>query len=448
MSIFNGIITKGLVSYFDTNNPQSFLNNGENYFFKSLVKWDKSTTSDITLNDYGLTAYDIGRANHLTSTTLLSLNDSKLKIFPINSNNSTGTTQSYKYPFSTSFTSTGKVYLQLSGGGFQNYFKLEDYDWELLPYRYNNGISFESWIKIDSSTSGSTKGIFLYIGTRSENKFSTLYSGDSGYTTSNGLNLGSDHINDLEEGVYDNNIAFIINNDLKLGYKYINHTGITIENYSENSLTVGWKHIAITFKPCDIFPDEFNGGVCGDSASDSRFKINWDEIKDCLDKREGKLTFYVNGKEFWKIDCFPEQFWFKGLDTEREKQISVPFNLIWGGGSFGLKNSYHYPKLINQVSGITYLSSFTEFSANTSGFTEYSSLTYSDYSGLTYFEIDHSKDNLLIEKNFNGSFNGGISKLRIYQTSLSSEDIKLNYNQEATDFGLRQFKGGRVIYST
>jgi hypothetical protein len=420
MSVFGGIITNGLIAYFDANNPNSLKHNGQEFYVQSLVKYNKSITDNFVLDDYGLTAYDIGRANHLTATTFLTTGSNKLQLYPTNSNDQTGVTQTNLYPFFTSYTGS-KMYLTLSGGSFQNFFKLEGYNWELLPYRYNNGLTLETWIKIDSTTSSVTQnnnGIFLYLGTRAENKFSTLYSGDSGYTTYSGLTLGPDHT-DLEDGVYDNAISFVVNSELQLGYKYINSTGLTVENYSLNSLTSGWKHIAITFKPCDTYPDDFNGGICGDDKAATRFKSNWDDLVDCLDKREGQLSFYVNGRLFFKEECFPEEFWFKALNTEREKQIGVPFSITWGGGSFGLKNSYHYPS------------------------------KYAEYTGDTIFafEKDVIKDNLLIERNFDGSFFGGISTLRIYQKPLTVQEIRLNYNQEANSFGLNQFIGGRVIYT-
>ncbi len=420
MSVFGGIITNGLIAYFDANNAQSLKHNGLEFYLQSLVKYNKSITDNVVLDDYGLTAYDIGQAQHLTASTILNTSSTKLRLLPTNSNDQTGGTQSFLYPFTTAYTGS-KMYIVLSGGSFQNFFKLEGYNWELLPYRYNNGLTLETWIKIDSSTSGislGNNGVFLYLGTRGENKFSTLYSGDSGYTTYSGLTLGPDHI-DLEDSVYDNAIAFKVNSDLQLGYKYINSTGLTVENYSLNSLTAGWKHIAITFKPCDIYPDDFNGGVCGDNKAATRFKPSWDELVDCLDRREGQLSFYVNGRLFFKENCFPEEFWFKALNTEPEKQIGVPFNINWGGGTFGLRNSYHYPS------------------------------KYVVYTGDTIFafEKDFTKDNLLIEKNFDGSFFGGISTLRVYQKPLTTQEIVLNYNQEANTFGLNQFRGGRVIYT-
>ncbi len=449
MSIFGGIITQGLIAYFDVNNPQSLKYTSSELYLQSLVKWKASTTDNIDLPDYGLTAYDIGRSTHLTGSTQLFKTDNRLQLFPIKALNSTGTTlEPNTFILSTAQTST-RIYLRAQGGYLSNFFKLEDYNWELLPYRYNMGLTLETWINIDHTTSALTQdnsGLFLYMGTRAENKFSTLYSGDSGYTTSNGLPLGPDSI-DLEEGIYDNVIAFGLNSNLQLGYKYINSTGLTVENYSEGRLGSGWKHITLTFKPCTTFPDDENGGQCGLDAQSSRYKTVWSDVVDCLDRREGQLTMYVNGRPFFKEECFPEQFWFQGLNTEREKSLGVPYNLNWGGGSFGLKHSYHYaPKVLYQ-SALTESIEFVEISSSTSGFTTTSSYTQVAYSGLTYFEQDHTKDNLLIESNFQGGFFGGLSTLRVYNFPLNSEDVKLNYNLEAQSYGLRPFKGGRVIYT-
>jgi hypothetical protein len=107
---------------------------------------------------------------------------------------------------------------------------------------------------------------------------------------------------------------------------------------------------------------------------------------------------------------FPEQFWYKSLNTEKEKQIGVPYNLVWGGGSFGLKNSYHYSQGTN-------------------------------------YEKDTNKQNLIIEENFSDSFFGGISVLRIYDKPFSGNEIRHNYNEESNSFGLNPLKGGRIIYT-
>jgi len=61
----------------------------------------------------------------------------------------------------------------------------------------------------------------------------------------------------------------------------------------------------------------------------------------CADLRKGDFIIYVNGRQFWKIKEFDE-FYFRGFKNAREKQEGVPYNVSWGGGSFGLKHSYHW----------------------------------------------------------------------------------------------------------
>ena len=61
----------------------------------------------------------------------------------------------------------------------------------------------------------------------------------------------------------------------------------------------------------------------------------------CEPQRIGKLIFYINGRAIWIIHEFPE-YYFSALSNDKEKQIGVPYSISWGGGSFGLKNSWHY----------------------------------------------------------------------------------------------------------
>lgn len=54
--------------------------------------------------------------------------------------------------------------------------------------------------------------------------------------------------------------------------------------------------------------------------------------------RLGALKIYVNGKLFYVINGFEEVI-PRGLNTEKEKQLGVPFNISWGGGTQGLRES-------------------------------------------------------------------------------------------------------------
>ena len=62
---------------------------------------------------------------------------------------------------------------------------------------------------------------------------------------------------------------------------------------------------------------------------------------ECKPQRLGKLIFYVNGRAIWTIKEFPE-FYFHSFANDKEKQEGVPYSISWGGGSFGLSESWHY----------------------------------------------------------------------------------------------------------
>ena len=59
-----------------------------------------------------------------------------------------------------------------------------------------------------------------------------------------------------------------------------------------------------------------------------------------LDKeyRKGRLKIYVNGRRFFTIENF-EEIIPRGLNTDKEKQVGVPFNISWGGGTQGLREN-------------------------------------------------------------------------------------------------------------
>ena len=96
---------------------------------------------------------------------------------------------------------------------------------------------------------------------------------------------------------------------------------------------------------------------------------------------------YVNGKLKF-VDKEFNEFIAKRLNEISEKQEGVPFNISIGGGSQGLIDS------------------------------------------VTLDGPDISDLGLEIEKNFAGTFIGGISKVRFYNDSLCYCTISNNYNLE------------------
>jgi hypothetical protein len=128
------------------------------------------------------------------------------------------------------------------------------------------------------------------------------------------------------DNIKDNIISFELTQDKRIAYKLINSEGLIVTNTSDNTIPYsGWTLISITFSPYDIIP-YYNP-----------------KIENCYPSRLGELKITVNGRTFWKIKDFKE-FYFTPLKNDREKQIGVPYNISWGGGSFGLKHSWHYEK--------------------------------------------------------------------------------------------------------
>lgn len=433
LNCLNTIITDRLAINIDVTKLGSWnLNTG--LTINSLTKWNNSISDDLTLVDYGLTAFDNGRASSLNDGIVITQNDNKLSLHRIGFNNNSGGTYYNGYSItSVTGTSVGK-YFSLNGGYLQGFFKLDGYNYELLPPRYNDGITIETLVELLPQSNG----IFYYMGVRAEDKYNPFFTGEttyisgttvkyggnqtgftyqySGITTSEGNYLISDTkkfvtlsafsqpeyaetfiVDNVEqlENIANNLICFEITSNKNLKYSYVDEFGVINVNESPNTIDrVGWTLISVVFKPYDIISD----------YNPNRYL--------CYPRRKGDLMFYINGRLFWKIIDFDE-FYFNSINNDSEKQIGVPYNISWGGGSFGLKHSWHY----------------------------------SNISGNTITK-DPVKDNLFIERYFDSSFIGNIQKLRIYDIALKSDEILHNATIDArsnVNYGILISKGGRII---
>jgi hypothetical protein len=375
LQCLNGIITKNLAIDIDLSNLNSWNLNSE-FTATSLVNYKDRITSDSDLLDFGLTGFDNGRTDRLNDDIVLSTND-KFTLYRIGYNNPinslSGQTSGYSstvnyniFPITGVTTGLTGNYFNLNGGYLQGFFKLpDDFNYELFPSRYNNGITIETLLNVNINT----EGIFYLMGLRAEDKYNQSFTGETTLTSSVkkifGNNTGTiyntgatsniltsfdnvlaaidptitpndvfkdfsdsrtviDVIPNQIDNLKNNIIAFEITNDKRLGYRYINSNGLFESNVSTNKLNnLGWNIIDIVFQPYTMID-------------------NYDRtIQNCYDLRKGILIFYVNGRKFWEVQNF-EEFYFRSIDNNKEKQIGVPYNISWGGGSFGLKYSYHY----------------------------------------------------------------------------------------------------------
>jgi hypothetical protein len=122
----------------------------------------------------------------------------------------------------------------------------------------------------------------------------------------------------------------------------------------------------------------------------------------------GTLKLYVNGYKFMEIENF-EEIIPRELNTEKEKQIGVPFNLSFGGGSQGLHDHLIFSSTTTPYG--PYRQDPELFPNNI--------LSATTYSGLS--------TNILVEQNFGGTFMGGISQFRMYTEPLGSPSIQHNF---------------------
>lgn len=374
LECLNNIITNNLGINIDLSNINSWdLNTG--FTTISLNKWSNAKSDNIDLVDFGLTGFDNGRTNIMWEGITLTPNDILFSMYRVGYNdvlnpntfNYSGisaTTIFDSYSISAITTGSSGNYFMLDGGYLQGFYKLDDYNYELFPSRYNNGITIETLLYLLPDS----QGIFYMMGTRAEDKYNPYFSGElitgntiTGITTSNDNYLDSfleslirkkafsvpedsfetkfteiPQIDNLKNNV----IAFELTQDKKFAYRYINNDGLIISNKSNAIInTTGFTLISITFTPSYVFENNTEL-LCGK-------------------QRLGELSFYCNGRLFWKIKEFPE-FYFNGINNDKEKQIGIPYSISWGGGSFGLKHSWHYDYQTYEI----YTSQDTEYINN------------------------------------------------------------------------------------
>ena len=381
LGCINTIITKNLAVHIDLTDERSWnLNTG--FTSISIAKWKNAVCDNLNLYDFGLTAFDVGRIDEMWSGLKLTPDDTKFTMYRIAHNDVvnptpqefTGTTIITNFnTYQLSANTNNSTYFDLRSGYLQGFFKLNGYNCELLPSRYGLGITIETMLYLYEES----HGIFYMMGIRAEDKYNPYYSGefiknehplnenedennlfnntnaneDNHLESFSGVNTSEDnHLESYksverhkrgirlpEEGKeivfeeviqidnFKNNvIAFEITNEKNIKYKYINNDGLLKQNISEATIEVtGLTLISITYTP--------------------NYNLLTEKKIKCEPQRLGTLIFYVNGRLFWKVKDFPE-FFFREIVNNREKQIGVPYSISWGGGSFGLKHSWHYDK--------------------------------------------------------------------------------------------------------
>lgn len=532
--ICDNIIDDSLVLDMDFNNKNQLINN---------VEWADAISFNENVCDIGLTAYDNRYVDNYIDRIYNPSGDTTFYINSVSGDN-------YCYNIFEN-DNTDLDYLRFCSGFLQGFYKLEGFEYQVLPNLYTEGWTKEFWIrKIDcdydegvlitgetsiydnegflshieqwetTTSTGETcyfeetlnhdypnnEGIFYYWGVRAENKFCDFnpFESEVKFTCENvSLTPSLKIINNSEENSFlsytkdsvcdtnnvvnnvvneqccknieDNAMAFIYTNDGEIGVRLLTKDYECLDGYKQYNFKIEeyltkknivnknvWYHITVRFKP--------------------------DNFEDCVSNRtnKGRLSIFVDGMLKSEIEDFPE-FVPYPHDEYKSKQLTVPYNISFGGGTQDLLEAYNFndtsffsgETIVNDYSiefpiTTNIVPTINDIVGNTIDVSDTEALKYyfqyyiadglgeilvSESSGLVKVEIIGTnieitkhvdiygceftplvsnerviilEDNRcsIISDNFAGVFGGDMSKVRIHERSLCYHEIKCNYNLE------------------
>jgi len=171
---------------------------------------------------------------------------------------------------------------------------------------------------------------------------------------------------------------------------------------------------------CHPTPETPESKPCKDQyprfIEDAYFNFNCHEaeVQKWFVEREyrlGTLSFYVNGRRVHKVEDY-EEIIPRQLNTNKQTQVGVAYNMSWGGGTFGLRES-----LIQQNIPLTGDQCTIDNNTN-------------------FVKLDLTPDRQLLSDNFAGSFVGGISQMMYYIKPLTPDEIYHNFTMNRSRYGL------------
>lgn len=401
-----------VISYFDMSDGRCI--SGNTVFSLEEFKWVDSVNDGLLINNIGFTGIDNGYVifdkdiasnedirDVITGSTFeIPSGDTRLRLSLV-----TGNTGEFVYPSYYMSDLFGWSYVDLYGGFYQGFFKSGEYS--VLPDIIKDEMGFEFLIKPDlisepldntlNEKYPNNRGIFFYIGTRSENKFWYEYDRaiipnltekeSGGFTLTGNCELYSEY---ESNNVIDTDNKYILFNrtsnghtvntfdeniDYDISVKNVDNPNlfITMNRTSTGYTANSYENIPNVNKQYDLIDDLIGNALCfmvkNDGSigyryisfncdSDSEYVINEEfsnvgVVKDCeynlilvklvmnkysdilTTNRSFKLMFYVGEKLVLTTKSLPELS-LKYLSDNSDKQVATAYNISLGGGTQGL----------------------------------------------------------------------------------------------------------------
>lgn len=288
---YDGKLTKRCLSSYVDFSDRNYVNNGYAMSNPDFI-WEDSVCSGATLFNIGFTGIDngliyYGGYDKITNEEFYNIftnteyeifdGDYTLKLKAV-----TGNTGVYSYDFEE--INDKESYYALKGGFFQGFYKLFGKDYQVLPQYIRDGWNLEFVIRPKfypqkentlNMTHEGNEGIFFYMGTRAENKFSQVYNSDfSKYKTRvqpkhdlcENIIHGGLYISDAEN---DENAKIIkYNEELKTNKSFNKEQAFWIEYYMNINKFPDYNNCGCKY--C-------NNNITGDTESDEPVNIPCNE---------------------------------------------------------------------------------------------------------------------------------------------------------------------------
>lgn len=359
------------------------------------------------------------------------------------------------------------------------------WDYQILPTRYESGWTAEFWMRRNSkSCTGDTgttinalypnnEGLFYYMGTRSENKFWDVFSGETGYTTTSGYPLPPPKITkeellnnsflvyqpqgdcyftgvtkvtiderDKNADIVDNTLGFRIKEDGSIGYRSLGVSGVcsavTSTTITTSCDNCGSSCNCNNCQLCGTIYGEEGVGGCGSWCKDCdspTCKVTGTTVQEKYvtgvtvneEYSEGGI---IPNDEWFQLAirfCAYEEYLFDEMDNIPRRKGRLDFFVngylkysIEDFDEFLFKDLYEYRE---KQEGVPFNYSL---GGGTQGLLETNTIGGPD-------PLD---ENLIIQENFAGSFFGDISKFRLYECCLDITTIRYRFKKYCLNYGI------------